>query len=434
MRLAAVVVHRPDLVVHAPDDLAGTRGGREHQAAERHDRHERAEHRTPRRSTAPQHAPTQGRHHPPSLAAACPAPQRSPRRRRRPPARTPAVEPPVRVWGTGFVQPADETSRVHQTPRRRARAARRRSPTRAFPSAAAARVSARRRRSDVTLAAARIHRGAVAVTALIFAALLFEAVLFAFGLATGSLALPSTIVYDAVFVAAALLCALRALARPTERLAWALMACAIACWATRRALLRRVSRHAHPDRSRSRRSPTSSGCSFYIPAYGVGRAADPLASAAPVREPVARRADRRARRRLGLGRGGLRHGAPPHDTAASAWSRPDSPIRSAISCCSRCWSASASRRAGQSARARSWLLIGLGFAVFCVGDSVYLLQTANNTYLPDGMLDMTWPIALALVGCAAWVPSRPPPVRPRATVAGEHRHAGRARACSRSAC
>jgi len=68
--------------------------------------------------------------------------------------------------------------------------------------------------------------------ALVLAALAFEAVLFAFHLAAGSLALTSTIVYDALFVGAALLCALRALSSRTERLAWAVMACAIACWAT----------------------------------------------------------------------------------------------------------------------------------------------------------------------------------------------------------
>ena len=49
---------------------------------------------------------------------------------------------------------------------------------------------------------------------LVLAALAFEAVLFAFHLAAGSLALTSTIVYDVVFVGAALL---RRCARSRER-------------------------------------------------------------------------------------------------------------------------------------------------------------------------------------------------------------------------
>ena len=45
--------------------------------------------------------------------------------------------------------------------------------------------------------------------------------------------------------------------------------------------------------------------------------------------------------------------------------------------------------------------------MFCVGDSIYLVQTATNTYAPNTLLDVAWPVALVLiVGLAAWV--RPP--------------------------
>ena len=248
------------------------------------------------------------------------------------------------------------------------------------------------------------------MTALMFAALLFEAVLFAFGLATGSLALPSTIVYDAVFLAAALLCALRALARPTERLAWAVMACAIACWGLGELYYDVFLATA------SGPQPIPSVADifwlfFYIPAFGsvvllirsrlphlsaslwldgvIGALGVASVSAAVVFDAVLHNSTGS----FGVVATGLAY--PVGDLVLLAMV-----ISVGI----------ASRRESPS---WSWLLIGLGFAVFCVGDSVYLLQTVNNTYLPDGMLDLTWPTALALVGCAAWIPSRPPPVRPR---------------------
>jgi len=77
----------------------------------------------------------------------------------------------------------------------------------------------------------RTRRVAVATIVLLGAALLLEAVLLGFRLATGSLATPSTAIYDTTIVAAAILCALRALRSPVDRVAWALMAVAIGCWA-----------------------------------------------------------------------------------------------------------------------------------------------------------------------------------------------------------
>src|SRR6202034_516313 len=44
----------------------------------------------------------------------------------------------------------------------------------------------------------------------------------------------------------------------------------------------------------------------------------------------------------------------------------------------------------------SWLIVGAGFGLFCVGDSIYLVQTAQNTYVQNGLLDMSWPVALTL--------------------------------------
>ena len=152
-----------------------------------------------------------------------------------------------------------------------------------------ARDSGRRARSDLTLQTARIRRAAVALMVLVLAALAFEAVLFAFHLAAGSLALTSTVVYDVVVVGAALLCALRALSSRSERLAWALMAVAIALLGDRRDLLRRLSRSGLRAAADPVRRRTSSGCSSTCRRTLSVVLLDPLAPAAALREPVARR-------------------------------------------------------------------------------------------------------------------------------------------------
>jgi two-component system cell cycle response regulator len=51
---------------------------------------------------------------------------------------------------------------------------------------------------------------------------------------------------------------------------------------------------------------------------------------------------------------------------------------------------------------RVWHLIGPAFAIFAVGDSIYLLKVAAGTYTAGGIGDITWPIAALLVGLAAW--------------------------------
>ena len=51
---------------------------------------------------------------------------------------------------------------------------------------------------------------------------------------------------------------------------------------------------------------------------------------------------------------------------------------------------------------RSWLPIALGFVVFAVTDSIYLIETANNTYVQNGLLDVGWPTALLLIALASW--------------------------------
>jgi two-component system, cell cycle response regulator len=64
---------------------------------------------------------------------------------------------------------------------------------------------------------------------------------------------------------------------------------------------------------------------------------------------------------------------------------------------------------------RDWGLIGLGLAVFFVGDSVYLVQTAQGTYAAGHLLDASWPLGLLLVAFAA---ARPTPERRSAAADG----------------
>jgi diguanylate cyclase (GGDEF)-like protein len=58
---------------------------------------------------------------------------------------------------------------------------------------------------------------------------------------------------------------------------------------------------------------------------------------------------------------------------------------------------------GRAASA-TWLIIALGLVVSAIADTVYLVQVADGTYAIDGLLDVTWPLALLALAAAAWVP------------------------------
>ena len=62
---------------------------------------------------------------------------------------------------------------------------------------------------------------------------------------------------------------------------------------------------------------------------------------------------------------------------------------------------------------RTWLLLGAGIVVFCVADSVYLVQTANDTYTSGGPFDVGWWAGITLLAAAAWTrPGRATSNRP----------------------
>ena len=60
---------------------------------------------------------------------------------------------------------------------------------------------------------------------------------------------------------------------------------------------------------------------------------------------------------------------------------------------------------------RVWLLLGGGLALSAVSDVLYLVKTANGTYVEGTIIDVAWPAAAVLIALAAWQ-SRPSNVRP----------------------
>src|SRR6185437_4198572 len=53
----------------------------------------------------------------------------------------------------------------------------------------------------------------------------------------------------------------------------------------------------------------------------------------------------------------------------------------------------------------------VGCALLALGDTVYLFQSAANTYVVGTPLDITWPTALLVMSASAWVRLRPATAR-----------------------
>ncbi|MEA2201226.1 MAG: hypothetical protein QOI89_1822 [Solirubrobacteraceae bacterium] len=62
---------------------------------------------------------------------------------------------------------------------------------------------------------------------------------------------------------------------------------------------------------------------------------------------------------------------------------------------------------------RSALLLGLGILSFWTADSLYLVETAQNTYTQGGIFDAGWWAGITLVALAAWQPTKPMPEQAR---------------------
>jgi diguanylate cyclase (GGDEF)-like protein len=51
---------------------------------------------------------------------------------------------------------------------------------------------------------------------------------------------------------------------------------------------------------------------------------------------------------------------------------------------------------------RTWVLIGVGFFMLAIADSIYLIRVADNTYQVGTLLDVLWPAGMTLLAYAAW--------------------------------
>ncbi len=72
---------------------------------------------------------------------------------------------------------------------------------------------------------------------------------------------------------------------------------------------------------------------------------------------------------------------------------------------------------------RTWHLILLGFAVTATADSIYLFRVAEDSYRPGTLLDVLWPLGLALLAFAAWSAPRPQAGGERQPTSASQRHA-----------
>lgn len=59
-----------------------------------------------------------------------------------------------------------------------------------------------------------------------------------------------------------------------------------------------------------------------------------------------------------------------------------------------------------------WLALASGLVVLAISDVVYLLQSAQGSYVEGGLLDALWPLGALLIAAAAWIA---PPTRRRAS-------------------
>jgi diguanylate cyclase (GGDEF)-like protein len=62
--------------------------------------------------------------------------------------------------------------------------------------------------------------------------------------------------------------------------------------------------------------------------------------------------------------------------------------------------------AGRRRLDRTWIVLGVGFGVFAVCDSIYLYQVAQGTYETGTPLDLGWLLGALIISLAAWQPAR----------------------------
>ena len=119
---------------------------------------------------------------------------------------------------------------------------------------------------------------------------------------------------------------------------------------------------------------------------------------------LARRRDRRARRRSAR-RGGDLRDRRRRDRGFDLRRRhePRVPARRRPPALRRLRRLLAHRAGGPGLR---WLLLGLGVLSTAAADVIYLFQSAEGTYVEGTWIDILWPTALLLIASSAWVVDR----------------------------
>jgi diguanylate cyclase (GGDEF)-like protein len=211
-----------------------------------------------------------------------------------------------------------------------------------------------------------------------------------------------TPLYDALIVAAPLACIARLIARPADRVAWALIAGGLVAWAAAdiydTSVLSNLAEPPYP-------SLADAGWLAWYPACYVA---------------VVRLAARRgARIPTGIWLDGILTALACAALAAALLFEPilstaidgATPVivtNLAYPICDLTLIALVVAVLGLTGwrPGRMWLMLAAGLAVSAVADTIYLSETAKGTYVEGGLLDAMWPLSVMLITWAAWQPRR----------------------------
>src|SRR3954470_9804049 len=211
-----------------------------------------------------------------------------------------------------------------------------------------------------------------------------------------------TPLYDALIVAAPLACIARVIARPADRLTWSLVAGGLLVWAAAdvydTTVLSKLAEPPYP-------SLADAGWLAFYPACYVAR----------VRLP----ARRGARIPIGIWLDGILTALASAALAAALLFEPilstavdgATPVivtNLAYPICDLTLIALVVAVLGLTGwrPGRMWLMLAAGLVVSAIADSLYLSQTATETYVEGGLLDAMWPLSVMLITWAAWQPRR----------------------------
>jgi two-component system, cell cycle response regulator len=208
------------------------------------------------------------------------------------------------------------------------------------------------------------------------------------------------VLYNALLLGSAVLCVARAVLRPAERLAWAVMGLALALWAGGdlywTAVLADVAEPPYPSLADAlwlAFLPTA-----YVALLLLMRDRSPQLDSRLWLDGII--AALTAGALSGAVVFGAVQGTTGGDTAAVATNLAY-PLGDMV----LIGTVVGAVTAGRGRLDRTWLFFAAGVAVFAVADSIYLFRVAEDSYAVGGLLDLGWPAGALLVGLSAWQPA-----------------------------